>query len=110
MTKHNLTSDLVYNFQKNSPEDQAKVQEAVFEIACQAHGHLHKVKEIFQQQQKFPSLDTQAIKLATQLPELYLSKLEQCNFNPYASELIPSNLQLRYQLRLLKVKLLKSLE
>jgi len=107
MLKHGLTSRPIFHG-PSTPEELKVLQEAVFDVASQANGHLNEARKIinpsssiFKTRPGFLAL-TPAVR-----SHLYLEDLRKADFNPFHTDLLAQLSQpnqLHYQANLLKMK------
>ena len=86
-------------------ETQTALQDCVFEVACQAHGHLDKARTLAATTTKHDAFHVcggPALRSA-----MFLKLLQEKNFNPNHPDLIKS-VQFEYQLKLLRARLFRS--
>ena len=103
MRKHALTAGQVLSAPpQHTAEVRAALQNCVFDVASQAHGHLDRARELFSEK-KLPRAALNVCAPAVR-SSMMLESLRQAHFNPY-DESLHTNTQLRFQFRLLWMRL-----
>lgn len=106
MSKHGLSTRPVLKGPK-TPEELTSLQNAVFDVASQAHGHLDEARKLV----NGTSIFTRRLGFHALCPsarsQIFLDDLRKAEFNPYNPELLgklesPNQLQLQYHLLRLK--------
>lgn len=103
MRKHALTAgQLLSASPQRTVEVQTALQNCVFDVASQAHGHLDRARELFVEK-KLPRAALNVCAPAVR-SSMMLESLRLVHFNPY-DESLHANTQLRFQLRLVWMRL-----
>lgn len=107
MTKHGVTTRSVLKGPKTSQELQA-LQNAVFDVASQAHGHLEEARKLVNSTSVFTTRPGFFTLMPAARSVIFLDDLKKVEFNPYHPELLGKSQypnQLRLQYHLVKSKL-----
>jgi Squalene/phytoene synthase len=106
MAKHGLSTRPVLKGPK-TPEELTSLQNAVFDVASQAHGHLDEARKLVNKISMFSSRPGFMALFPSARSQIFLDDLREADFNPYNPDLLgkleaPNRLQLQYRLMKLK--------
>ena len=102
MAKHGVTTRSVLKGPK-TPEELKTLQDAVFDVASQAHGHLEEARKLVNSTSVFRTRPGFLTLMPAARSLIFLDDLKKVEFNPYHPELLgksqsPNQLQLQYHL------------
>jgi NADH dehydrogenase [ubiquinone] 1 alpha subcomplex assembly factor 6 len=103
MQKNNLLSTVILKG-AHTEEDLKALSSSVFEVASQAHGHLEEAKLLLP---RLPRVALQALTPAIRC-SMFLDALLKASFNPYHVSILRPDIPLWYQLRLVRLLVLKT--
>ena len=106
MVKHGLSTRPVLKGPKTA-EELTSLQNAVFDVASQAHGHLDEAKKLVNKISMFSSRPGFMALFPSARSQIFLDDLRKADFNPYNPDLLgkleaTNRLQLQYSLMKLK--------
>lgn len=102
MVKHGVSTRSILKGPK-TPEEQQALQDAVFDVASQAHGHLNEARKLVNSTSMFATRPGFFALMPASRSAIFLEDLRKVEFNPYHPDLLgksqnPSQLQLQFQL------------
>ena len=106
MLKHGLSTRPVLKGPKTT-EELTALQNAVFDVASQAHGHLDEARKLVNKISVFSSRPGFMALFPSARSQIFLDDLRRAEFNPYNPDLLgkleaTNRLQLQYSLMKLK--------
>ena len=106
MRKHALGTRPILNGPK-TPEEQVALQDAVFDVASQAHGHLEEARKLVNKTSMFSSRPGFLALMPAVRSQIFLEDLRKVEWNPFHPDILgklETPNQLQYQFYLLKCK------
>ena len=106
MRKHSLGTRPILNGPK-TPEEQVALQDAVFDVASQAHGHLEEARKLVNSTSMFASRPGFLALMPAVRSKIFLEDLRKVEFNPFHPDILgklENPNQLEFQFHLLKSK------
>lgn len=102
MAKHGVRTGPILKGPKN-PQEEVALQDAVFDVASQAYGHLEEARKLVNSTSMFSSRPGFLALLPAVRSRIFLEDLRKVQFNPYHPDILgklqtPNQLQFQYEL------------